>query len=211
MNDTHVEISRPQNFARSAALLRTCRQIYDEGRSILYSENCFHFDRDRNNRRKRWDSVSKEVGYKDFRRFLVTIGPHNISKMRTVSIEFHDCHPSDMPSGSTEERRYVHDGNLIEALKMFGRNAEVQTLFLGFYGRRSLASTDLRFLEHLCVLKTDVLVFTICPSFPHILCCRYDSSRINADVRTEIEKKITRKKKLYPEAIESIESAMNSD
>jgi hypothetical protein len=207
VKDTPVEISRPKSFARSAALLRTCRQIYDEGRGILYSENSFHFDRDRNNRRKRWDSTSKEVGYKDFRRFLITIGPHNISKMREVSIEFEDCHPRDMPTGSTEERRYVNDGNLIECLKMFGRHAEVRKLYLGFYGRRSLASTDLRFLEHLCVIKADVLMIETHPVLSRSW--YYTMNRVNADVRAEIVKKMTRKTKLYPEAIES-ESTTNS-
>ena len=173
----------------------------------MYGENVFHFDRDRNNRRKRWDCVSKEVGYKDFRRFLVTIGPQNISKMRDVSIEFEDCHPSDMPFKSIEERRYVHDGNLIECLKMLGRNAEVRTLYIGFSGRRSLASTDLRFLEHLCLIKADNVVVQPYPRLSHT----WYYSRINHDVQVEIVKKIKRKTKLYPEAIESMESTTNSE
>jgi hypothetical protein len=209
VKDPPIEISRPKDFARSAALLRTCRQIYDEGRGILYGENVFHFDRDRNNRRKRWDCVSKEVGYKDFRRFLVMIGPHNISKMRDVIIEFEDCHPRDMPCGSTEERRYVHDGNLIECLKMFGRDGEVRKLYLGFYGRRSLACTDLRFLEHLCVIKADQVMIKTHPKLSHAW--YYSMNRINADVRVEIMKKIKRKTKLYPDTIDSTDSTESED
>jgi len=204
VKDPPIEISRPMGLARCAALLRTCRQIYDEGCSILYGENVFHFDRDRNNRRKRWDSTSKEVGYKDFRRFLGMIGPHNVSKMRDVAIRFEDCHPRDMPCGSVEERRYVHDGNLIECLKMLGRDAEVRKLYLGFHGRRSLACTDLRFLEHLCVIKADKVLIKSHPKLPHNW--YYTIDRINADVRVEIVKKIKRKTKLYPDAIESMDT-----
>lgn len=211
MKDTPVEISRPKSLPRGAALLRACRQIYNEGRSILYGENIFHFDRDRTTRRKRWGNTSKEVGFKDIRLFLVTIGPHNISMLRDVSIEFEDCHPRDMPLLSTEERRYVHDGNVIECLKMLGRHAEVQSLHLGFYGRRTLAWTDLHFLEHLCMIKADVVTIQKPhPSLSHSHSWYYSINRINSDVRTEIIKKITRKIKLYPEATESKKSTAAS-
>lgn len=209
VKESPVEISRPKNFSRSAALLRTCRQVYNEGCGILYGENTFHFDRDRNNRRKRWDCNLKEVGYKDFRRFLITIGPDNVSKMRDVIIDFEDCHPSDMPLGSTEERRFVHDGNLIECLKILGRNAKVRTLYLGFHGRRSLTSTDIRFLEHLCTIKADTVTFKPHSSLSHRW--YYNINRVNADVRTKITKKMTRKTRLYPESIESIENTTDSE
>lgn len=75
----NIDFGRPVNFSRSAALLRTCRQVYYEGRSILYSENKFAFSRNARSRAPYWTSQEKEIGYQDMRVFLSSIGPKNIS------------------------------------------------------------------------------------------------------------------------------------
>ncbi|KAK3078109.1 hypothetical protein LTS18_008423, partial [Coniosporium uncinatum] len=53
------------NLKRSAAFLATCRQVYDEGRTILYMENKFHFERNKHPRNPYWSTKTEEVGWKD--------------------------------------------------------------------------------------------------------------------------------------------------
>ena len=59
--DDHFNFDSPSNFSRGAALLRTCRQIYDEGRSILYSENHFLFVRKTRRHGSYWEREWNEV------------------------------------------------------------------------------------------------------------------------------------------------------
>ena len=50
-------------FPRSAAFLRTCKRVYEEGRTVLYGENVFQFRRELNQRGNFWDAKWNEIGY----------------------------------------------------------------------------------------------------------------------------------------------------
>ena len=67
-----------RNFSRSANFLRTCKTVLKEGREVLYGENSFHFGRETATRGKFYEKIWKEIGYKDVRKFLETIGPINV-------------------------------------------------------------------------------------------------------------------------------------
>jgi hypothetical protein len=54
-------------MSHSAAFLRTCKQVHEEGRSVLYGFNTFYFGRNKEMRRPFWNSERKEIGYKDVR------------------------------------------------------------------------------------------------------------------------------------------------
>ena len=60
-----VSLGHRSNMSRSAALLATCKQILEEGRTILYGENVFHFKRETKSRGKfyheRWSEVAYQV------------------------------------------------------------------------------------------------------------------------------------------------------
>ena len=68
-----------QNFQRSSAFLRTCRQVYDEGRSILYSENEFFFQRQSRRCGSIWAADWGELGFKPVRKFLKMIGRQGLA------------------------------------------------------------------------------------------------------------------------------------
>lgn len=57
-----VSPSMPEDSSLSAALLRTCRQVYNEGRKWLYSENSFCIGRDWRSRGGIWEARWSCVG-----------------------------------------------------------------------------------------------------------------------------------------------------
>ena len=61
---TRLNFAAPVNFGRSAALLRTCRQVHGESRSILYSENVFFFNRRTSRYGSFWEDDWRELGFK---------------------------------------------------------------------------------------------------------------------------------------------------
>lgn len=204
VKNVEVNFAHPAAFSRTAALLRTCRQVYEEARDILYSENEFRFDREQRSIRRTFSAHSDEVGYKQFLRILKTIGAHNIAKFRKLSIEFEDQMPRHAGIGmSREEMRYVHDNYLIEGLKMIGQHAQLYKLNLVFNGRYVLRKIDLRFLRHLCELKADELEFEGYRDHGYYPSRKwpddYPLSRIMGDMREEIKSKIVRSEKMFPE------------
>lgn len=191
------EFLSPTNFKHSAAFLRTCKQVYEEGRTILYGENTFYFGRNKEMRRPHWASERKEIGYKDLRLFLQTVGHINVSYIRHLWLCFDDATPSTTPHlKRSEERRYVHDGHLIECLKVLANQARLKKVTLTFWGRRALATTDARFLDNLCKIKADKVEMKQPMTDTYYW---HAPSRIHEDSKALIVKEITRKQKLYAE------------
>jgi hypothetical protein len=87
-SDKAIEFGK-SDTSLSAHFLRTCKQVYKEGREILYGENSFHFTRDTRTRGTYHDKVWKEIGYKDIRRFLQDIGPVNVSHGSSLRLRLH--------------------------------------------------------------------------------------------------------------------------
>ncbi len=88
-----VDFTANQNHSHSAQFLSTCKTVYNEGRAVLYGNNSFHFTRDSRVRANYFDQVWAEVGFKDVRRFLGDIRPHNVSpqSLESVSQLAPDC------------------------------------------------------------------------------------------------------------------------
>ncbi|OJD32632.1 dna-binding protein [Diplodia corticola] len=154
-----VSFSRPVNFSRSGALLRTCQQIYKEGRSVLYSENRFAFSRNTHSRAPYWSAQEREVGYQDMRVFLNSIGPTNISLLRSISIVLTDASPSSAPYLDHEGRRFVRDEHIINCFRQISKHGKLKDIELSFYGRKCLCRTDYRFLDALREIKADEVRF----------------------------------------------------
>ncbi|KAK7727441.1 hypothetical protein SLS57_002913 [Botryosphaeria dothidea] len=162
-----IRFSHPVNFKRSSAFLRTCKQIYNEGRSVLYSENAFAFSRNTGSRAPYWESQEKEIGYQDMRVFLNSIGPTNIS-----------------------ERRFVRDEHVIYCLRQISSYGKLKDMEVSFYGRKSLVRTDYRFLDALREIKVDELCLD--SSERH-----WYRSKIDYIVKTSLEESMVRSPKLY--------------
>ncbi|KAF2268610.1 hypothetical protein CC78DRAFT_530045 [Lojkania enalia] len=189
LDDHDLIILRPTNFCKSAAFLRCCKLVHSEGCSVLYGENRFVFERNRNTRSPFWDPVPQEIGYKDCRRFLNMIGPENLQYLRDIKFIFEDANPGSTPYlGSHEARRYIHDGHLIDCLRTL-RGAKLRKLTLMFAGRRQLIRTDVEFLGYLEQLKADEII--------HSLSRWFYGNKINAPVFESLKERMTRKKRLY--------------
>lgn len=104
-----IEFQTRKDFSRSAAFLRTCNLVHEEGREILYGENTFCFARSEYKRGKFWERTWTEIGYKDVRRFFETIGPINIGMLKYVSFILTDVSRSAAPDLNWDQRRFVHD------------------------------------------------------------------------------------------------------
>ncbi|KAH0129849.1 hypothetical protein KCU66_g4026, partial [Aureobasidium melanogenum] len=157
VSDEKLDFAYPDNFSRSASLLQTCRQIHEEGRSILYSENTFYFQRRKKEQAVRWSTDVYEIGYKDIRFFLKSIGLANVSLLRRVIIMFEDAQPSmNTHLKDADERRFTNDNDLMDILRLLGDHTMLKTLDLCFLGRRTFYNKDeTRFIEHLTRIKAD--------------------------------------------------------
>jgi hypothetical protein len=190
VSPTELRFASPA-FSLSSAFLQTCKQVHDEGRSILYGENKFVFERNRNSRSPFWDPVAKEIGYKDMRRFLTMIGD-NLSLVRSVRVVFEDATPSSLPYVRTqEERRFIHDEHLIECLRIL-RRTELKALTLCFHGRKMLMGYDgSAFLERLCQIQADKVDIVSNPR------CWYMESKIHFTVKEPLVLTMTRDPPLH--------------
>jgi hypothetical protein len=124
---------------------------------MLYGHNRFVIRRAKLARNPFWSDENKEVGYRDFRHFLAMIGPQNRAYLRTVHLVLDDAmkmHANRMKSDYT---RYVHDPNLLAALKVMASDCYLKRLGLTFWGRKAVDLTDIRFLEKLCTIEVDEL------------------------------------------------------
>jgi hypothetical protein len=131
------------------------------------------------------------------RLFLDLIGAANISYLRQFWLCFDDAAPSAVPHlKRSEERRYVHDGHLIESIKALAKHARLEELTLTFWGRRALALTDARFLTHLTKIRADQLNMRN-PASEFYSYYAWQPNRIHDDTKTMVKKEIVRKVKLY--------------
>jgi hypothetical protein len=142
---------------RSAAFLRTCKAVHQEGSSVLYSENQFKFVRNKGSRNPFWSNKANEIGYVDMRHFLAMIGPLNLTYLRKLHIVFDDA--SKNYHHLYDDPRFVHDANLLASLKVIARSCFLKKISLTFLGRKNLTTFDVRFLEHLCAIKVDGMDF----------------------------------------------------
>lgn len=163
-----LNFGMPRNFARSSALLRTCRQVHEEARSILYSENTFLFQRRPERRHPTWTSDASEIGYKDVRFFMKEIGLTNSSLLRHLIIVFTDAIPSLNPQfKGADERRFTNDNDLLFLLRMIGDKCTLEKLDLSFQGKKILFKRDEpRFFSYLTRIKADKVNMVSHPDFP---------------------------------------------
>lgn len=157
VSEEKLDFAYPSNFSRSSSLLQTCRQVHEEGRSILYSENTFYFQRRKKEQSSRWTTNVFEIGYKDIRFFLRSIGLANVSLLRRVMIMFEDAQPSmNTQLKDADERRFTNDDDLMDILRVLGDHTMLKTLDLCFQGRRMFYNKDeSRFIELLTRIKAD--------------------------------------------------------
>ncbi|KIW05672.1 uncharacterized protein PV09_03535 [Verruconis gallopava] len=196
-SEKKIDFVEGTNMNHSSAFLRTCKQICAEGCSVLYGLNTFYFGRNKEMRRPFWNSERKEIGYKDLRLFLDLIGTANVSRIRHFWICFDDAAPSAVPHlKRSEERRYVHDPHLIESLKILAKHARLEKLTATFWGRRALALTDTRFLDHLTKIKADQIDIRN-PASDMYGYYSWQPNRIHEETKTLIRKEVVRKHKLY--------------
>ena len=183
----------PDNFCLSSAFLRTCRQIHEEGRSILYGENTFVFERNKYTRAPLWSPSLKEIGYKDMRLFLKLIGPRNLSMIRDIRLVFEDAMPSSTPYLHNQEaRRFVNDEHLIDCMHILDSQSELREISLCFHGRRCLqADVDIRFLETLAKVKADQVIITNSHKMP------YSEVKAHPEVRRLLKEAMTRNPPLH--------------
>ncbi|KAF2724013.1 hypothetical protein K431DRAFT_282278 [Polychaeton citri CBS 116435] len=160
VSNKEFDFAQPTNFTRGAAFLRTCRQVHEEARSILYSENSFFFNRRAQRYGSYWQNDWNEIGYRSIRKFLKSIGPTNTALIRNINIAFEDAVPSLNPSlACNEERRFVHDEALMSILRHLGDYGALQSLRMYFAGRKILLINDQRFIENLKRVKADTVDF----------------------------------------------------
>ncbi|KAI9717386.1 MAG: hypothetical protein M1812_004738 [Candelaria pacifica] len=152
-----VRLHDKRDLSRSSNFLRTCRQVYEEGRTVLYGENVFSLDRCGLQRGHYYDKAWSEIGYKDFERFLKIIGPKNISFIREMELLLTDGAPSAFPDSNYEARRFINDVHLRECLKMLAKHSQLEMMRLGFWGRRQVALWDLDFLSVVRTIKVEEL------------------------------------------------------
>jgi hypothetical protein len=132
--------------------------VHHEGRAVLYGENAFHFERSQATRGRFFELTWKEIGFKDVRRFLETIGTANISRMRYVSFHFQDAAPSTAHHLDENERRFVNDPVLHYVLKLIGAHVRLTKIAFQFSGRRQLQKFDYNFLQALSSIKSEEVI-----------------------------------------------------
>ena len=138
------------NFKRSGALLRTCRQVYEEGREILYSENRFLFKRKCRQQGSYWESEWNEEGFKAVRKFLKLIGPTNTGLIRHATLVLGDATPCLNPGLKTADaRRFVFDDVLMSILRHLADYTQLRKLELNFGGTLILLS----FVVHMLIFS----------------------------------------------------------
>jgi len=188
-----------KHFQRSSAFLRTCKQVYDEGRSILYSENEFFFQRQSRRCGSIWAADWGELGFKPVRKFLKMIGPSNTSFIRHVTMLFEDAQPSLNPQmHNAEERRFVHDENLHSVLRHLATHGTLERFYMNFQGRKTLDVyyPNDHFLDLLTRVRADDVMFVKHPVWAPHSTYHSRSKQSNGVVQMCFEMMV-RKKKLF--------------
>ena len=197
-NKHRFNIRDPWTFSRSAAVLRTCKQVHSEACDILYGEVTFEFDRQTRLRGTMYSQWA-EVGYKDVRRFLRNIGPRNVSLMRDVSLVLEDSPSVNSRGPSGEEMRYTHDDDLLDCLRLLGQAGQLQRLEVTFAGKRMVTRCDERFVRYAKRIKADKVEF---PRYRdanrhYSLYPGRNNSKIDEPTRNYLKERMERKEKLY--------------
>lgn len=134
------------------------------GRSILYSENRFNIERRTQRYGSFWENEWRELGFLNVRKFTKSIGPSNLALIRHMTFMLEDAVPCLNPGMRTnEERRFVHDDDLMSVLRHLGNFGQLQTLELHFHGRRRVDRTDDRFLDYMKRIRADTVRFAEWP------------------------------------------------
>ncbi len=144
----------------SAAILRTCRQVYHEARSVLYGENVFVFTRIPHQTGLWYARYRTEVGYTDMERFFSSIGPHNISMLKRLILVLCDALPADTPGMKPEDRRFTKDPSLQRVLRTLGKYGKLRTLRVELLGKRAVAHIDHGFLDALISVMAEEVKIT---------------------------------------------------
>ncbi|KAF2201673.1 hypothetical protein GQ43DRAFT_28567 [Delitschia confertaspora ATCC 74209] len=190
--DGDVRLLFPQNLCASSAFLRTCKLVHNEGCSILYGENKFHFQRNRAARAPFWEPTPKEIGYKDVRQFLNMIGPANLTYLRDIRFDLEDALLATTHYlTNQEERRYINDAHLIECLRIL-RLSRLQKFAIGYMGRRCLSKMDTKFIHYLRQVRADEVDSNYKAQFRYI-----SHNKVHADLAEDLVKSMTRTTKLY--------------
>ncbi|KAK4986426.1 hypothetical protein LTR50_005332 [Elasticomyces elasticus] len=198
--DHWFDMSHPEDFCRSSALLRTCRQVHAEGASVLYGDNHFFLCRQAHLRAPYWSPQWTEIGFKDVRLFLRSIGPTNISLMRYLTIMFEDAPPSVNPHLPThDQRRFEQDEYLIQCLKMLAKHSRLQRFDLAFFGRRSYSASENRFQDYLTMIQADEVCIIGSPTAekPPRAASWHSGSKIWNPTRDMLTRKMTRDRPVF--------------
>lgn len=152
INECPIQFTKRQDFNNRAHFLRVCRQVAVEGTEVLYGQNSFHFERSSGKRGKWFQKDWPEIGFKDVRRFLETIGPSNISKLKHLSFILEDTSGYSLDL-ELQQRRYVNDAVLQQVFNLIGAHTILDKLAIIFAGRAQLLMTDYWFLKSLTSIK----------------------------------------------------------
>lgn len=183
-----------QNFSHNSALLRTCKQVYEEARQFLYGEHEFCFVRCDEKRGDYWQPEWEEVGWKDVRRFLATIGPRNIAELRNIKFEFRDATGKEYRNG-----KFASDEHLLEAFKMLAQHGALATVTLDIHGKAAISEDNDRFLRNLGMIQADVVkIEREEMQIRHYYHNNLGGAKIRSDVGKKLKEKMTRSFKLYP-------------
>lgn len=185
-----------QNFGHNSALLRTCKQVYEEARQFLYGEHEFCFvrcDEKRGEYWQDWRSEWEEVGWKDVRRFLATIGPKNIAELRSIKFEFRDATGKEYRTG-----KFASDDHLLEAFKLLAQHGALQKITLDIHGKAAISEDNDRFLRNLGQIQADeVKIEREEMQIRHYYHNNLGGAKIRSDVGKKLKDKMTRSFKLY--------------
>lgn len=118
-----------------AALLRTCRQVYQEGRKWLYSENRFIVRSDWRTSGGYWEPKWSALGYETMKMWFSTIGTENTQLLQNVYLHFADFSIRDRPYETIEERRYVRDPHIVSILDQLSACKSLKRLKISFNGK----------------------------------------------------------------------------
>nr|POF14937.1 hypothetical protein CFP56_71884 [Quercus suber] len=196
VKEDRLNFGTPKGFSRSAALLRTCKRVHDEGTSILYGENKFYFCRRTSRYGSFWEDDWRELGFRSVHAFVKAIGRVNLGRLRHVSFQFEDATPCLNPDSMThEERRFVNDDILMSILRQLGDHTQLQHFDMNFHGRRRVERSDSRFLDYLQHIRADVVQFVTYPI--NLQTTWAMESKQDEAVRKMLLKSMTRKHKIF--------------
>ncbi|KAF2402592.1 hypothetical protein EJ06DRAFT_555199 [Trichodelitschia bisporula] len=141
----------------SAAFLRTCHEIYNQGRLVLYGNNTFEFSRSEEDRRPYFSHPAFEVVYRDFYHWTKTIGPLNLSLIRKLRVYCSNPRRRNYRHVS-DPQRFCHDKHLLSALKLIAHNChQLEFLHIRLSGRKLTWQNAPEFVQVLGDMRAEVV------------------------------------------------------